>query len=47
MRAHARRQLKCRIRDKGRLRFQWRVPVRGRFRVKVRSQEVPRPNAEQ
>ena len=39
MRGHARRRLKCRIRDRGRLTFQWRVP--GLVRVRVRSQEVP------
>ena len=41
MRAHAREWLKCRIRDRGRLTFRGSVPVRGRVRVRVRSQEVP------
>ena len=41
MRAHARRRLKCKIRDQGRLRFRVRVPVRVRVMVRVRSQEVP------
>ena len=41
MRAHATGRLKCSVRVRGRLRFQWRVPIRGRVRVRVRSQEGP------
>ena len=43
VRAHAGRQLNCRVRFRGRLRFWWRSPVQGRVRVRVRSQEVPGP----
>ena len=47
MRAHARRRLKCRVRDRGRLRFRWRVPVWGSYRVGVSSQELQSPNPQQ
>ena len=41
MKAHARRRPNCRVRDRGRLRFWWSVPVRGRVRVRVRSKKAP------
>ena len=31
MKAHATKWLKCRVRDRGRLRFGWSVPVQGRL----------------
>ena len=40
-------RLNCRVRDQGRLRFRWRVWVRGRFRVRVSSQELQAPNPQQ
>ena len=41
MRAHARKRLKCRIRDRGRLWFRWRVPEQGSVRVTVGYLEAP------
>ena len=41
MRAHATRRHKCRVRVRGTLRFHWRFPDRGSFRVRDMSQQVP------
>ena len=41
MRALGRRLLNCRVRDRGRLSLWWRIPVRGRVRVRFRSQKPP------
>ena len=41
MRAHARRQLNCRVTFRGRLRIWWTFQVRGRVSVRGRSQEAP------
>ena len=49
MRPHVTKSLKCSFMFRDRLRFQWRVPVWSRVKVRVRSQEAPgaEPRAEQ
>ena len=47
MRANARRQQNCRVSDRGRPRFWWRVPGWGRVRVRVRAMSFQALNPQQ